>query len=84
MEVYWNIYKKGMVEIGRRPHSNANSMNSGESKATSKLEDRIPTVKLKILGKTFLKSEVLDSDFKNAFPRIFNFTVGILSIIRGY
>ena len=35
-------------------------------------------MKLKILGKTFLKSEVLDSDFKNAFPGIFNLTVGIL------
>ena len=44
---------------------------------------RIPTVKLKFPGKAFLKSEsdvteVPDSDFKNAFPGIFNFTVGIL------
>ena len=25
-------------------------------------------------------TEVLDSDFKNAFPGIFNFTVGILNV----
>ena len=52
---------------------------------------RIPTVKLKIPGKAFLKSEsenynlneteVRDSDFKNAFPGIFNFTVGILTMV---
>ena len=84
-------------------------------------QSRIPTVKLKIPGKAFLKSEsrtsvtlfifshffmaayllspnrchwqiakvknynlnvteVRDSDFKNAFPRIFDFTVGILTV----
>ena len=37
---------------------------------------RIPTVKLKIPGKAFLDF----SDFKNAFPGFFNFTVGILVI----
>ena len=47
------------------------------------IRNRIPTVELKIPGKAFLKSEsrtseVRDSDFKNAFPRIFNFNVGIL------
>ena len=41
MEVYWNIYKKGMVEIGRRPHSNANFMNSGKSKAASNKEKNV-------------------------------------------
>ena len=56
--------------------------------------NRIPTVKLKIPGKAFLKSEsrtskvknynfnvteILDSDFKNAFPGIFDFTVEILT-----
>ena len=28
--------------------------------------------------------EVLDSDFKNAFPRIFNFTAGILTSFMNY
>ena len=55
---------------------------------------RIPTVKLKISGKAFFKSEfwtsknynlnvteVRDSGFKNDFSGIFNFTVGILSHI---
>ena len=50
-----------------------------------KIQTRIPTVKLKIPGqKLKVKNynlnvtEVRDSDFKNAFSRIFNFTVGIL------
>ena len=30
---------------------------------------------------TFLLTETRDSDFKNAFPGIFNFTVGILVLI---
>ena len=51
-------------------------------------------VKLKIPGKEFPElllyssysffnvTEVRDSDFKNAFPGIFNFTVGILGPLR--
>ena len=50
---------------------------------------RIPTVKLKIPGKAWVKNynlnvrEVRDSDFKNAFHGIFNFTVGILVLFWG-
>ena len=44
------------------------------------VSNRIPTVKLKIKVKNYNLNvtEVRDSDFKNAFPGIFNFTVGIL------
>ena len=57
--------------------------------------NRIPTVKLKIAGKATQPlplvdsygqnynlnvTEVRDSDFKNAFPGILNFTVGILDV----
>ena len=44
---------------------------------------RIPTVKLKIPGKLFLKSnpELLFGAFQKSFFGIFNFTVGILLVI---
>ena len=113
-----------MVVVSMLPHAEIGGNNHREDAPQF---IRIPTVKFKISGKAFLKSEsrtsvtfklqtfyifhnffmvtyllspnrchwqiakiknynlnvteVRDSDFKNAFPGIFNFTVGILSSI---